>query len=221
VLFRASPVAGLNHFNRFIVFIVKTLLAPLQYSRIALAKGDYLFRQGDPVTCFYRLQSGRVQLRRDTVEGGCALIHVALSGETVAEASLFADRYHCSAIASARSAVMAYNKPALLSHLETHPAAMKTMLQIFARQVRNLRAINEIKNIHGAKARILAYLHHAMNAQREVALTMSLKDLAYKLGMAHETFYRALKQLEVGGVVIRERDFLKLQSNEPCGEQMQ
>jgi len=39
---------------------------------------------------------------------------------------------------------------------------------------------------------------------------MSLKDVAYQIGLAHETFYRELKKLEQAKLLIRKDGYLKL-----------
>jgi len=135
---------------------------------------------------------------------------VALAGETLAEASLFFDTYHCSAVADSESELVAYRKSTLMAHLEQNPAAMKDFLKLFAGQVRDLRAINEIKNIRAAKERMLAFFRHGMNAHQELHLDMSLKDVAYQIGLAHETFYRELKKLEQEKRLIRKDDYIKL-----------
>jgi len=186
------------------------ILVQLDSEYVPLAKGDYLFQQGDHVAHFYFVKTGKIKLTRNTIEGNQALIYVALPGETLAEASLFFDEYHCSAIAESECLVMAYRKSALLAYLEQHPAAMKDFLKLFARQVRDLRSINEIKNIRAAKERILAFIRHAMNEHQELHLEMSLKDVAYQIGLAHETFYRELKKLEQAKQLIRKDGYLKL-----------
>jgi len=186
------------------------VLSHLKSENITLAKGDYLFDQGDQVVSFHYVTSGKIKLTRNTIEGSQALIYVALSGETLAEASLFFDQYHCSAVADLESEIVAYRKSTLLAHLEQHPAAMKDFLKLFAGQVRDLRAINEIKNIRAAKERILAFIRHAMNEHQELYLEMSLKDVAYQIGLAHETFYRELKKLEQAKLLIRHDGYIKL-----------
>ncbi len=186
------------------------ILFHLKSERFCLTKGDSLFHQGDQVVHFHHVTSGKIKLTRNTIEGGQALIYMALAGETLAEASLFFDQYHCSAVADSESEIVAYRKSTLLAHLDQHPAAMKEMLKLFAGQVRDLRAINEIKNIHSAKERILAFIHHAMNEHQELHLYMSLKDVAYQIGLAHETFYRELKKLEQAKRLIRKDGYIKL-----------
>jgi CRP-like cAMP-binding protein len=66
-----------------------------------LAPGELLFRQGDPATAIYKVESGRLRLIRRTVDDHLVTLHTARRGEFFAEASLFADAYHCDAVAAA------------------------------------------------------------------------------------------------------------------------
>jgi len=189
---------------------LNTILVGISPSNLTLTKGDYLFHQGDSVNSFFYVKTGRIKLIRDTVEGGQVLIYRGLTGETLAEASLFSDVYHCSAIADAKSELMVYKKSELLIYIEHDAVAMQALLKVFAQQVRDLRSINEIKNIRSAYKRVLAYITYAMNEHNEVHLDISLKDMAYKIGLAHETFYRELKNLENHHVIIRKQGYVKL-----------
>lgn len=190
--------------------ILEQFLTDLKPLGLPLMKGEHLFFQGDQVENFYYLKTGKIKLIRNTIEGGQALIHVALAGESFAEASLFSSEYHCSAIAVSTSEIMRYKKSDLLVYLEQKPAAMKGLLKMFAQQVRDLRTVNEIKNIRSAKERVLTFISHEMNEDKELYLSMPLKDVAYKIGLTHETFYRELKKLEQARKLQRRDGFLKL-----------
>ena len=191
-------------------YLLDNILSQLQSTTLTIKKGRALFSQGDHVSSFYYLKKGKLKLIRNTIEGGETLIHVAASHETFAEASLFSNQYHCSAFASVDSEVISYSKEGFLYHIEQNPLMMKKLLQIFSQQVRDLRAINEIKNIQSAKARILAFVKNEMDANQELHLNIALKDVAYKIGLAHETFYRELKKLEDEHILVRQGSFLKL-----------
>lgn len=186
------------------------IFTELKSKELFLVKGENLFFQGSPVINLYYIKTGKLKLVRNTIEGGEVLLHLALSGETIAEASLFSNEYHCSAISDSVSEILVYKKVELLLHLEKHPAAMKGLLKIFAQQVRDLRAISEIKNVNSAKERILSFIRYEMNQNKEVHLEISLKDIAYKIGLAHETLYRELKTLEEAKILIRKGRYLKL-----------
>lgn len=190
--------------------LYETLSLVLERRTRVLERHARLFAQGAPVEHLYFVHRGRIKLVRDTIEGTPVVQHVALSGEALAEASLFADNYHCSAIADLPTELDYFRKAELLAALEQRPALMKKLLTQLARQVRELRALNELKNIRSARERILAYLRNQADAAGRVALPLSLKETAYRIGLAHETLYRELTRMELSGLLCREPGRIRL-----------
>jgi len=174
---------------------------------ISLKKGDFLFQQGQSVKYIYYLLQGRITLNRSTIEGAKVILHVALAGDTLAEASLFSEQYHCSAKVDATAKLIGFKKSEVLQYLDSSPQFMKQLLAILASQVRELRSLNEIKNIRSAQERILAYIRIENRINIE---NLSLKDIAYKIGLTHETFYRELRKLEKSGQISRSDSMIKL-----------
>jgi len=158
----------------------------------------------------YFIKEGRLKLQRETSEGFTIIQHVAFKGEVIAEASLFSQDYHCSAVADTNTEVSYLRKIDLGNYLEKNPTAMRRLLVLYANQIKNLRAINEIKNIRSAKERTLAFLRNEMDGNSEVKLSISLKDVAYRIGLSHEAFYRALKSLEKSNQISRHKQVIKL-----------
>ena len=188
----------------------KIIFPDIKSTNSFIKKGDRLFLQNDEVQNMYFIQSGRIKLQRETLEGCSVIQHVAFKEEMIAEASLFSKKYHCSAIADKETEVSCLKKEDMLKHLEKNPSTMKQLLRLYAHQIMNLRTINEIKNIRSAQERTLAFLKNEMNKEGEVKLSISLKDAAYIIGLSHESFYRALKSLEETKQIIRHHKLIKL-----------
>lgn len=193
----------MNHF-------FKEIFSDLKSASLSLKKGDMLFLQNDEVLNMYFIKAGRLKLQRETLEGFTVIQHVAFKGEVIAEASLFSQDYHCSAVADTNTEVSYLRKIDLSNYLEKNPTAMRRLLVLYANQIKNLRAINEIKNIRSAKERTLAFLRNEMDGNSEVKLSISLKDVAYRIGLSHEAFYRTLKDLEKIKLIIRHEQLIKL-----------
>ncbi|MEA2953492.1 MAG: family transcriptional regulator, dissimilatory nitrate respiration regulator [Alphaproteobacteria bacterium] len=70
-----------------------------------LAVGEILFRAGDPVLSLFLVASGVVRLTRPLPHGLQLTLQRASSGAILAEASLYADCYHCDALAAESSLV--------------------------------------------------------------------------------------------------------------------
>ena len=176
-----------------------------------LKAGEALFRLGDKTTGLCEVIAGRVRLARVDRSGHEVVLHVAEAGETLAEASLFSPQYHCDAIASTNATVRVYPKREMLAAFERNPKAARAFSAALARQVMDLRARIEQRNIRSARERVRHYL--AVNASddgRAVNLRGTLKDIAAELGLTHEAFYRTLAALERSGEIERNREKITL-----------
>jgi CRP-like cAMP-binding protein len=158
-----------------------------------LEAGEALFRQGDPAMAIFRLESGRIRLLRHTEDGASVVMHVARPGETVAEAALFADAYHCDAIAQEPSRVSVIPKHDLLRNARRDPSEVLELARVLAGQVRELRARLEIRNIRAADQRLLAWLRlKARGNPPSVELDCTWTQVADEIGLSREATYRAL-----------------------------
>jgi len=176
-----------------------------------LCKGEFLFHLGDAIENVYVVQLGRIKLIRNTEDGNPVVLQLAMAGDIIAEASLFSDTYHCSAIVDSPSVELScFDRHGLLSALKESPAAAIEVMELFAHRIRKLRALLEIRNIRSARQRMYAYFQLESNGKNEVPLKWSFKDMAYQLGLAHETFYRELKRLEEEEKIIRKEHVILL-----------
>jgi CRP/FNR family transcriptional regulator, dissimilatory nitrate respiration regulator len=169
-----------------------------------LGRDDALFRQGDPAAAVYGVVSGRMRLVRHTAEGSAVTVAVARAGEALAEASLFAAVYHCDAVADVPSAVVIFPAHDLRAALGADPGLASRFLALLARQVQELRARLELRNVRSAPGRVQAYLDLvASGALAAPPAGRPLKDLAAELGLTPEAFYRTLARLEREGTIAR------------------
>lgn len=175
-----------------------------------LAAGEALFHQGDRTAGIYRLLCGRVRLLRVTPDGTPVTLHLTRPGETFAEASLFAARYHCDAVAEVDSLVGLYPKLALTAHLRNDPEALWQFTGDLARHLQGLRGRYALRQIRAAPERLLQFLRLRCDAQGKFRHDGALKDIAAELGMTHEALYRALATLEKQGRLSRTDDGLCL-----------
>lgn len=174
--------------------------ASLSRSETRVGSGELVFRQGDPSRGVFAVISGRVKLERSTVDGREAILHVAMPGECFAESSLFADQYHCDAVATTESTIVLFSKEDLLHHLRTDTKISLRYISLLCSEVRTLRSRLELSSILSARDRIHQYLVRMVDPEtRELVLTGTLKELAAELGLAHETLYRELRKMEDAG----------------------
>lgn len=167
-----------------------------------LAAGETLFATGDATRGFFAVRKGQIRLARFSASGRETVLFVAGPGERFAEASLFAETYHCDAQAVAESAVACFPKTEALNLLQNDAAARLDLTADLARQVMELRSALTLRDVRSARERVLAYLVGQAGADgRTVAVKGLLKDIAAMIGLAPEVLYRTLAQLEAERVI--------------------
>jgi CRP-like cAMP-binding protein len=194
------------------------LPASVGYETRTLGRGEALFRQGDPAVAIFAIENGRLRLERHTPDGRLVPLHIARAGETFAEAALFAESYHCDAVAlDAPTHVRAYPKKAVLHALGTEQSGMVGLLATMARQLQGVRQRLELRNVRSARERVLLALSLRMTGSTNtVDLPAPLQDFAADIGLTREALYRTLAALEREGRIKREGRRITL-TNSPEG----
>jgi CRP-like cAMP-binding protein len=172
--------------------------------------GGFLFRQDDPADQIFYIVEGRLRLERHTPDGRRVVLHSANAGEFFAEASLFAERYHCDAVAQKPTTVRLYPKKDVLAAIMANPASAEGLLAYMARQLQATRQRAELRAVKSARERVILFLESAAGSDRQVALQGQLQDMASELGLTREALYRTLAALERSGIIERETDRIKL-----------
>ena len=171
--------------------------------RRSLARNEYLFRQGDKVEAIYFIEHGRLRLDRQTFDGRSLVFGTSSAGEFFVEAALFAEIFHCDAVATELSRVRIYPKAAVLKALNTDPSSAVPFLKLMAHQVIEARQRLELMKVRSAKDRVMLYLDFHAGAEGSVRLKSELQDIASELGLTREAFYRTLANLEHAGAIER------------------
>jgi CRP-like cAMP-binding protein len=182
--------------------------------RRSLARNEVLFRQGDKVTAIYFIEAGRLRLDRRTFDGRTLVLGTTPANEFFVEAALFADIFHCDAVATEPSRVRIYPKAAVLNALRTDPASAMSFLKLVAHQVIELRQQLELMKIRSAKDRVMLYLDfNAGPDGRTVNLRGELQYIASELGLTREALYRTLAGLERMGAIERAGDRIMIKKS--------
>ena len=179
-------------------------LDPNSLERRSLARNEVLFRQGDKVKAIYFIESGALRIERRTFDGRTLILGTTPANNFFVEAALFADIFHCDAVATEASRVRVYPKTAVLDALRSDPASGMTFLALMARQVIDLRQQMELMKVRSAKERVKLYLDFNTGPDGcTVTLPGQLQDVAGELGLTREAFYRTLASLERAGAIER------------------
>lgn len=178
---------------------------------INVSQGDYLFNQNDAAIGVYIVQQGCIKLLRDTIDGNTVIFYHAQLNESLAEASLYSDYYHCHARADVNSIVEFYDKESVLKYLSLNIDSSLKFIEVLAKQIQRLRLLLELRSIRSARERLFQYLKLMSDDKGVFLFASTYKDLAITLGMTHETLYRVLSQLEKDKVIMREANKIILQ----------
>ena len=123
-----------------------------------LAASETLFRRDETVLSVYLVRTGRIALERPLADGAPLTLHTAGAGDLLAEASLFADTYHCDAVACVTARVAAAPKTRFLAMLRASPTVTIELLSRAAREVQAQRARVEILRMRKVRDRLDAWL---------------------------------------------------------------
>lgn len=184
--------------------------AGLKPDELRPASGDRLFWTGDPITGMYFVREGLVTLVRTLESGQDVVVQRAGPGELLAEASLFADHYHCDAICETDVACAVFTKQDFQDAL-SRPEVSLAVLKIYSRSIRELRTQIELRNIKRADERVLAYLSLLPadgHGWRRPGLAWT--DIGRTLGLTHEAIYRAVSRLRRDGRIERAENRYRL-----------
>ncbi|MBV1866616.1 MAG: Crp/Fnr family transcriptional regulator [Marinosulfonomonas sp.] len=174
-------------------FSFLTSFGPLRH---VLARGEVLFHQDQPAEGPYFVQAGEVELVRHTRDGKQVTLFRGLVGDTIAEASLFSDCYHCDCICRSDSVLIGLNKALILREISRNPVFTNTLLKRMAGQIQGYRRRLEIMAILSAEERVLAALE-------EFGQPNTVMQFSQSIGLSHEACYRALSKLVKRGRVAR------------------
>jgi CRP-like cAMP-binding protein len=163
-------------------------IAAMAGSSSSFKPGENLFRQGDPVHSLFAIESGTVRLVRYGDAGDAVVLQRAGAGDVVAEASIYARRYHCGAECMRETVVLRVPAKRFLEALGGDPAFAGQWAAFLARSVQTARARAEIiaaRTIGERLARWRAWFGDLPEKGR-------WKDLAADIGVTPEALYREL-----------------------------
>jgi CRP/FNR family transcriptional regulator, dissimilatory nitrate respiration regulator len=183
---------------------------PVRTNRRHLARGEALFRQGDPARALFVIEEGRLTLTRHAPDGRRLVLFTARKGDSLAEAALFAEAYHCDATAESRAVVIEVPKAGLRRLMRAEPRVAAALTARLARQVQDLRQRLELRNIRNARDRVWHKLLLDTATNSVLTLDRPLKEVAAEIGLTHEAFYRALASLAKEGRIRRRGRIIRL-----------
>lgn len=163
-----------------------------------LAKGDYLFREGEPAQGFYIVQRGGINVHRVSAAGKEQVIHVFRPMESFAEAALASEGgYPADARATEVSAVVLVPKRDFIALLRSRPELALRMLGSMSQHLRVLVGLLDDLALKDTETRVANWLlKRCPQPLRAGAIVIELdrtkRVLAAELGATSETLSRTL-----------------------------
>ncbi|MDT7838694.1 Crp/Fnr family transcriptional regulator [Aquabacterium sp. OR-4] len=181
-----------------------------------MARGDSVFRVGDPCEAFHVTVVGQVKLFAISPAGQEKVIELIGPGQSFAEALMFTDRpCFVNAQVLTDTLLLTVDKRAVLGEIDRDPRFALRMLAGMSRRLHGLVSDVQAYALHSGMQRVIGYLLReqpddddgASSAQVTVSLPASKATIASRLSITPEYFSRVLHELEAEGLIeIDKRD---------------
>lgn len=158
---------------------------------LLLVDGQILFRAGTPVRNLYLVREGRVKLLRHQRDGAALALQNAKAGDLLAEASIFAVRYHCDAIAEGPATLLRVPRARVDKLCAENPIWLALLAQHLAQEVQRARARAELLSLKRVDSRLDAWLD--LNGG-QLPPRGEWVGLALEVGVSPEALYRELSR---------------------------
>ncbi len=180
-----------------------------------LARGDMVFRCGEPCEAFHVTVTGQVKLFALSPAGQEKVIELAGPGISFAEALMFTDRpYFIDAQALTDTLLLTVSKHAVIEEIERDSRFALRMLAGISRRLHGLVRDVQAYALHSGMQRVVGYLLRDQHAEDcvsgdviIVSLPVSKATIASRLSLTPEYFSRVLHELEAAGLIeVDKRD---------------
>jgi CRP-like cAMP-binding protein len=162
---------------------------------ISLADGKRVFSSGESVRFLFVVREGGVRMLRRHPDGAAVVVQRVQHGGLVAEASLFAQRYHCEALADGQTLLARIPKAAVLDLQRRDPLWLQAFAGHLATEVQRARARAELLSLKRVSDRLDAWF--SLNPG-EFPERGRWCEWAAELGVTPEALYRELSKRRAG-----------------------
>src|SRR5262245_47092142 len=179
---------------------------------------DVIFRKGDPSEGLCVVVSGRVRTVTTSPEGREQVLKVFGPGRTFADIAVFDDEPQpADALAAIESLIAFVPSATLLDLLTRHTKMAIDVIRLFASRLRAYKQVVEdlsLRPVIARVARLLADRAHGTETLVEESATTNPRytqdEIAAMVGSVREVVQRALKTLELAGLVEMARGRIQI-----------
>lgn len=148
----------------------------------------YLFHAGDPVRFVHLIEDGAVHLERAQINGQVMCFQRARADDVLAEASIYAEAYHCDARVVEPARLRRLPVERLIKRLGAEPQLSRAWQARLARTVQTTRLLAEIRGLKTVEQRLDAWL----DQNGTLPTKGHWQNLAQELAVSPEAFYREI-----------------------------
>ena len=172
------------------------------------AKGEILFRRGDPALGFHIVVFGQVKLAFSSLRGDEKVVDLNGPGQSFGEAVMFMERPHVvTAQALSDSMLLYVGREIVFAELARDPKFARRMIAGLSSRLHGLMSDLENDTLNTGTQRIIGYLLRESedNPERQGALEVTLSAtkgvIASRLSLTQESFSRILHDLSAHGLI--------------------
>ncbi len=177
------------------------------------AKGDLIFRAGEPCDAFFMVITGRVKLFLLSPAGQEKVVEIISPGQSFAEALVFLDKpYIVSAQVLADAMVVSVSKHGVIREIQQDARFALHMLAGLSKRLHGLIQDVESYALSNGLQRLIGFLLRDVDASTEqapstatVSLPASKATIASRLSLTPEYFSRVLHELESAQLITIDR----------------
>lgn len=160
------------------------LQAPVRH----VEAGETIFRTGDLVQHVFLVRHGSVALVRQLPSGDQAYLQRATENEMLAEASAYAEKYHCDCVVLKRSTLAVLSRAHFRAELRNSVDLAEAWAAHLSRMVQRTRMRAEIRSLKTVADRLDAWLaeYGPLPEKGE------WQSVAHELSVSREALYREL-----------------------------
>jgi len=181
----------------------------------SLQKGEYLFREGEPVDGFFVVQRGAVNVHRVSPSGREQVIHVFREGSSFGEATLVTGTaYPADARAVEATSVILVPKGPFVSLLSHKPELALRILAAMSVHLHTLVGLVEDMTLKDVETRLVNWLLKRSRPDgqgaAEIRLDSTKRLLAAELSTSSETLSRTFARLRDEGLLVVDGNTLRI-----------
>ncbi len=169
-----------------------------------VARGETVFRRGDPCVGFHAVVYGQIKLAFVSPNGDEKVVEIIGPGHSFGEALMFMEKpYIVTAQALADTLLLHVAKKAVFDELERDPKFARKMLAGLSRRLHGLISDVEAYSLSSGTQRVIGYLlkDDTHQAGEQFRLEVSKTVLASRLNLTPEHFSRILHDLSARGLI--------------------